>query len=152
MASKNTLEKRQEDVDCAFKLARVYAAISNIIFNFDVPDDTIPSQEDTEMIVAFMYGTKPRCPRAKIGGREGGSYYVATAGPTPTTRRDILAYEVAGNHGTYRHILFRGGLIKCISEEDWERMLKDQDYRPAAPVLMHAHSELMNLRPYIVGP
>jgi hypothetical protein len=145
VANKNMQTKRQEDMDCAFMLARVYSAISNINFNFHMPDGNMPSQEDTELIAKHLYGIMPRCPRANIVGQGGISYYVATAGPTPTTRRDVLAYEVPGNHRSYRHVLFKGGSIRCMSEDEWDRMLNDHRYMPVVPVLMNAYMELRPL-------
>lgn len=41
-----------------------------------------------------LYFFLPGCPEASLWNR---SYYVATAGPTPLSRKDIVAYEVSGD-------------------------------------------------------
>ena len=126
---------RQGDMKCAIMLARVHSAIANINYNYNRPSGDMPSQKDMEAMAKYLYRVMPRCPRANIVGQEGSSYFVAKAGPTPTTRSDIEAYEVAGNHGSWRHILFNDYTIVCVSEQEWARMRKDHSYRPDAPVI-----------------
>lgn len=131
---------RQEDFDCAFRLGRIYSATRNINFNIaGRKRGQIPAQNEVR---AFLGSSKLLCPRQK--GRNPTSYFVATSGPTPCDHPDVLAYEVGGNHRSYRHVLLKSGDVISVSEDEWAQVRHDSSYLPNASAILRAHSEMMN--------
>jgi hypothetical protein len=58
-------------------------------------------------------------------------YFLANEGPEPTDYPELLVYERAGNHGSYRHLLVEG-CFWVVTEGQWQAMRKDRHYVPNA--------------------
>jgi hypothetical protein len=65
-------------------------------------------------------------------------YFLASDGPEPCDYPGLLAYEQAGNHGAYRHLLMKECIL-VVSEEQWQAMRADARYVPDAPRIHKVH-------------
>lgn len=131
---------RKEDFECAFRLGRLYSATRNINFNIAGRErGQIPAQYEVR---AFLGSSKLVCLRQK--GKRRTSYFVATSGPTPCNHPAVLAYEVRGNHGSWRHVLYKTGDVISVTEDEWAQMRKNGRYYPEVLPILLAFSEMMN--------
>jgi hypothetical protein len=124
------------DECCALQLERIREAIKYLDLDNDPDSDfyAIPSRKQFNQ---YFNGHVPACPRSSVqrshSGRE--DYYLCDEGPEPIDRdnplpgRNVLAYERAGNHDGYRHVLMER-CVWVVSEAQWRKMREDPSYVP----------------------
>jgi hypothetical protein len=121
---------------CCDQLAKIYCAIHNIDFKKrpSLWKQLLLSQRVTRQELEAHFGKDgfPTCCPTWLASHEGRQdYFLADEGPEPTKCPGLLAYERAGNHGDYRHILMED-FVWVVTEDQWEAMRQDRRYVPKA--------------------